>query len=371
MAQRIYSLDVVRGVAIMIMIFVDVPPGVAYPIFIHAPWEGLTFADFAFPGFVFAMGMSAAVSMSKREPSTKKILTRTGELFALGILFNTIPFILALLIMPDFTAKNFFEQAIENLRVFGILQRLALTYALGMFIARLIRKDVGIFIAAFVLLIAYSADFHLYAPDNPFAQEHNISRAVDYVFPGANHIYQPTHDPEGLFGTVASAASFLFGFTAGKILLDTAAIRDKIFLLSAIGGALMIIGGAWSFVDIIAKNLWTAPFALITSGVEIFLLVAIIFLIENFPRTKKFFRPFCAAGTNPLLLFFVVAIVFLLLNTLPSPDAGINLYVWFFNQTFRNLISPEFGSMIFCALFCAAWLPPAEFLYKHGIVIKI
>ena len=371
MTQRIYSLDVLRGVAIMIMIFVDVPPGVAYPIFIHAPWEGLTFADFAFPGFVFAMGMSAAVSMAKREPSTKKILKRTILLFALGILFNTIPFILALLIRSDFTAAIFFERAIENIRVFGILQRLALTYALGIFIARLIRNDIKIFIAAFVLLIAYSAGFHLYAPDNPFAQEHNISGAVDCVFPGVNHIYQPTHDPEGVYGTFASTASFLFGFTAGKILLDTAAIRDKIFLLTATGGALMIIGGAWNFVDIIAKKLWTAPFALITSAVEIFLLVALIILLENFPRTKKFLQPFCAAGTNPLLLFFLVAIVFLLLNTLSSPDAGTNLYVWFFNHTFRNLISPEFGSMIFCAIFCALWLSFAKFLHGRGIVIKL
>ena len=199
--KRIYSLDVLRGVAIMIMVFVDAPPGVAYPIFIHAPWEGLTFADFAFPGFVFAMGVSAAVSTAKREPSIKKILKRVATLFAVGLIFNTIPFIFAWLIRPEFTAANFYSGAIEHMRFFGILQRLALTYALGMLIVRFIRNDLGILIAAFAMLIVSSAGFHLYAPDNPFAEAHNISRTVDYLF-GANHIYLPSHDPEGLYGSV-------------------------------------------------------------------------------------------------------------------------------------------------------------------------
>lgn len=369
--KRIYSLDVVRGVAIMIMLFVDAPPGIAYPIFIHALWEGLTFADFAFPGFVFAMGMSAAVSMSKREPSTKKILKRTMLLFMLGIFFNTIPFMLAWLFWSDFTGEIFFERAIEHLRVFGILQRLALTYAIGIFIAWAFKNDTKIFIAAFALLILSSASFHIYAPDNPFAEEHNISRAVDYLFPGVNHIYTPTHDPEGLFGTFASGASFLFGFLAGRILLDTATTRDKIFMLCTAGTIFFTAGGLWSIFDIVAKKLWTAPFALITSGAEIFLLAALIFLFDKIPRSQKFFRPLAAAGMNPLFLFLFVGVIFILLNTIRSPVDDISIYVWFYLHTFYHLITPEFGSMIFCAIWCLLWLPLAEFMCKRGIVIKL
>lgn len=371
MTKRIYSLDVVRGVAIMIMIFVDAPPGVAYPIFIHAPWEGLTFADFAFPGFVFAMGLSAAVSMSKREPSTKKILKRTALLFTVGILFNTLPFVFAYLIQADFTAVNFYEGAIEHFRVFGILQRLALTYAFGIFIVRAVRNDFGILVSAFVLLMLSSAGFHLYAPDNPFAETHNISRAVDYLF-GENHIYLPSHDPEGLYGTIASTASLLFGFAAGRVLIDNVTTtRDKIFLLCLAGVVMIIAGGLWSSVDIIAKRLWTAPFALITSGVEIFLLAALICLFEKIPRSKKFFRPLCAVGMNPLFFFLASNIALCLLCTIPSPLEGVNLYFWIFQKTFCHLISPEFGSMIFCLLWCLMWLPLAEIFCRRNIVIKI
>lgn len=376
--KRIYSLDVLRGVAIMIMVFVDAPPGVAYPIFVHAPWEGLTFADFAFPGFVFAMGLSAAVSTAKRKPSTKKILKRAAMLFALGLVFNTIPFIFEWLIQPNFTVADFYTGAIEHMRFFGILQRLALTYALGMLIVSAVEqsgtydRELYPFKAAFGLLIVYSISFHLYAPDNPFAEEHNLSRTVDYLF-GANHIYLPSHDPEGLYGTLASTASFLFGFFEGRVLIGrgSSGTAGKVMVLTAAAVILLIVGELWSFVDIIAKRLWTAPFALITSGVEILLLAALIYLFDKVPRSKDFFRPLCAVGMNPLFFFLLTNITLCLLYTIPSPVEGVNLYFWLFQKTFAHLISPRFGSMIFCALWCTMWLPLAEVLYRRDIIIKI
>lgn len=369
--KRIYELDVLRGVAIMIMVFVDAPPGVAYPLFVHAPWEGLTFADFAFPGFVFAMGVSAAVSMAKHEPSTRRILKRAATLFAIGLIFNTIPFIFAWLIRPDFTAANFYDGAIEHMRFFGILQRLALTYALGLFIVRAIRNDLAIMLTSFALLIVYSISFHVYAPDNPFAEAHNLSRTVDYFF-GANHIYLPSHDPEGLYGTITSTASFLFGYLAGRVLIDNVTTTlGKVALLSVASVVLLLAGEAWSMFDIIAKRLWTAPFALITSGVESLLLAALLYLFDKMPRAEKIFRPLCAVGTNPLFFFLLTNIALCLLYTIPSPVAGVNFYFWLFDKTLANLVSPAFGSMIFCALWCLLWLPFAEVLYRRGVVIKI
>lgn len=370
--KRIYSLDVLRGLAIFIMVFVDAPPGgIAYPIFIHAPWEGLTFADFAFPGFVFTMGLSAAVSLARRKPSTKRILKRAAILFAIGIVFNMLPSIFAWLILDDFTGANLYAGTIENLRIFGILQRLALVYAFGLLLARTIRNDLGLFLVAFALLIVSSIGFHVYAPDNPFDQAHNLSRAVDLIFPGANHIYWPTHDSEGLYGTLASTASFLFGFLAGKVLLDRAALRDKLFLLAVAGVILLIAGGAWSIVDIVAKEIWTAPFALITSGVEVLLLVVLIKFLDARPNAKRFFQPLAAVGMNPLFFFLLTNVGLILLNTIPSPAEGMSFYVWFFISTFNHLITPEFGSMLFCLLWCLLWLPIAQILYKMKVTIKI
>ena len=369
--KRFDSLDALRGLAIFIMIFVDAPPVLEkiYPIFVHAPWEGLTFADLAFPGFVFAMGASAAVSMSKRTPTTQKILKRTAILFLIGILFNTLPFIFAYFLWDNFTGADFLQKAIINVRVFGILQRLALTYLFAMLLIRAIKNDLGIFIAAFVILILSSAGFHIYAPDNPFADGHNLSQAIDFIFPGVNHICEPTHDPEGIYGTFASTSSMLFGFLAGKILIDNSNLRDKAFIFCAAGVFFLIVGGIWSNFDIIAKRIWTAPFALITSAIEMLFFAAIIYALDKIPKAKNFLRPLCAIGMNPLFFFLISN--FMLLFFKIWKVGGTGVYFLVYEGVFEKIISPEFGSTIFCLIWTLSWLPLAEFLYRRRIVIKI
>ena len=94
MTKRIYSLDVLRGLAISIMLFLDGPPDKIFSILEHPAWAGLTIPDIALPMFAFAMGAGAAISMSKREPPVKKILKRTALMFLIGVLLEMEPFIL-------------------------------------------------------------------------------------------------------------------------------------------------------------------------------------------------------------------------------------------------------------------------------------
>lgn len=374
--KRIWSLDVLRGVAIAIMLFLDAPPDDIYPILMHAPWEGLTVPDVALPMFAFAMGAGAAISMFRREPSTRRILKRAAVMFAVGLLIGFLPKVLVLLFHDDYMAlmwttatgyvpENFFDAVIGHGRLFGVIQRLAVIYALGILIARAVQSEVGILIAAFALLIVSSAGYHVYAPDNPFDMQHNISGAVDLLFPGANHIYTPTFDPEGLYGSIAGTASVLFGFLAGRVLIDNAAAREKILTFCAAGAVLLIAGGLWSIFDIVAKNLWTTPFTLINAGGD-FLLLALFTKFEA--ATKKFLQPLGALGTNPLFFFVAnqVVVTFMLL----LPDSG-GVYMWLYQHTTQGFISTEFGATLFCTLWCLAWLPLAEIFYRMKIIIKL
>lgn len=360
--KRIWSLDVLRGIAIAIMLFLDAPPDDIYPILEHAPWEGLTVPDVALPMFAFAMGAGAAISMARREPSTRRILKRAAFMFAVGLFLN----VLALIAFGNYPTENFFEVLINHGRPFGVIQRLAVIYALGILIARAIRNEVGILIAAFALLIVSSAGYHVYAPDNPFDMQHNISGAVDFIFPGANHIYKPTHDPEGLYGSIAGAASVLLGFLAGRVLIDNAATREKIFTFFAAGAVLLIAGGVWSMFDIVAKNLWTTPFTLINAGGD-FLLLALFTKFEA--ATKKFLHPLGALGTNPLFFFVANQVTVFFLLILSAGDT--NLYMWLYEHTTQGFISTEFGATLFCAIWCLLWLPIAELFYRLKIIIKL
>ncbi len=349
MSNRIFELDILRGLTVALMIIVDAPPDVMYKFLQHAQWEGINAADLIFPAFVFAMGMAAAISTSKRQPSPKKIFLRAGILFFVGFLLNVLIYFC-------------FDWA--NLRLFGVLQRLALTYFFGMIIFLKLKNAAQISAAAILLLIISSAGFHIYAPENPFDEMHNISGAVDKIFPGVNHIYTPTHDPEGLYGIFASVASMLFGILAGKFLL-----KNELRKIILCGAAILILGYCWSFFDIVAKKIWTAPFALLNAGGDMIFIAALVILFKNFPRLRKYFRPLESLGKNPF--FFFVAMNVSLIFLCSTMIFGTPLWLLLYRITFQGFISAEFGTLVFCVTWCLIWLIPAEIFNRRGIILKI
>src|SRR5579864_6815669 len=98
--HRLISLDVFRGIAIIIMILVNSPGNnTAYKFLNHSVWNGCTLADLAFPFFVFIMGVSLVFSLSKAREigiSTKqlilKISKRTVILILIGLFLNAFPY---------------------------------------------------------------------------------------------------------------------------------------------------------------------------------------------------------------------------------------------------------------------------------------
>ena len=367
--KRFFELDVLRGIAVAIMIIVDAPPTENYWFLKQAAWEGITIADMAFPGFVFAMGISAAVSAKSNSISIKKIFSRSAILFLLGLILNTLPFVLAYFFWTEFTGAQFFSRAIEHGRFFGILQRLALTYCLGMILVKFLQSDKKILLSAFLLLILSSAGFHIYSPENPFVAEHNLSSTIDLMFPGVNHILTPTMDYEGLYGTFSSAALMLLGFFTGKILEKNILPHEKIFMLLKLGGIFLSVGILRSFADIISKPLWTAPFTLLTAGIEIFLLIGILKLLGTNLNAEKILHPLESLGKNPLFCFCgsIIGLIFFFVVKIENIPA----WHWIYQHTFQGIGSTEFSSMLFCFTWCILWILIAEILNKKNIVIKI
>jgi len=349
MNKRIFELDILRGLTIALMIIVDAPPDVMYETLQHAAWQGINLADTIFPAFVFAMGMAAAVSTSRRQPSLKKIFIRAGLLFFVGFLLNVLIYFC-------------FEWA--NLRLFGVLQRLAITYIFGMIIFLKLKNAAQISLAAILLLLVSSLGFHIYAPENPFDEMHNISGAVDKIFPGVNHIYTLTHDPEGLYGTFASVASMLFGILAGKFLL-----KNEVWEIILYGAGILILGYGWSFFDIAAKKIWTAPFALLNAGGDMIFFAALVILFKILPRLRKIFRPLESLGKNPFFFFVAANVSVILLNAIKIFDTP--LWIFIYQKTFQGFISAEFGTLTFCVAWCLIWLIPAEIFNRRGIILKI
>ena len=117
MNSRLISLDFFRGLTIAAMIVVNDPGSwsYVYPPLRHADWHGVTPTDLVFPFFLFIVGVSIVLALSKRNKTDMsiyfKIMKRTIIIFSIGLF---------LALFPNFD--------FENLRIAGVLQRIALVY---------------------------------------------------------------------------------------------------------------------------------------------------------------------------------------------------------------------------------------------------
>ena len=95
--ERIASVDALRGLVILLMIFVNDVAGVkaapAWLKHVSAEADGMTLPDMVFPAFLFIMGMSVPLALGRalarglsRKRLVGRILTRTLTLLVMGVL---------------------------------------------------------------------------------------------------------------------------------------------------------------------------------------------------------------------------------------------------------------------------------------------
>ncbi|XP_042464201.1 heparan-alpha-glucosaminide N-acetyltransferase-like isoform X3 [Zingiber officinale] len=104
------------------MVFVDYA-GSVLPYVGHAPWDGVHLADFVMPFFLFIAGISVSIvykNKANKVQSTRKAVVRAVKLFVLGVLLQGGYFH----VINSLT----FGVDIDRIRVFGILQRIAIGY---------------------------------------------------------------------------------------------------------------------------------------------------------------------------------------------------------------------------------------------------
>lgn len=262
--SRLRSLDVFRGLAVLGMILVNAADlgGDAYPFLRHAEWEGLTLADLVFPCFLFIVGAAMGLSMHRASSAERggiylRVLRRTLLLFALGLASNWLH------------ARGW-----EDLRIMGVLQRIALCYAAVACVLLNVSQRGQYYIAGSTLLgyWALLAFVDVPAHSNASIFSMNLPSYIDRILLGDAHLlkatpYESQLDPEGLLSTLPAMVNVLVGVFCARWL--SRAPRDTRTSLHLFGlGALVVgVGWAWSAVFPINKALWTSSFVLVTSGV--------------------------------------------------------------------------------------------------------
>lgn len=259
MNGRIVAVDSMRGLTMAAMIVVNNPGSWAHmaPGLRHAAWGGWpTPADLVFPFFLFLVGVStplalrrrlAAPGSSSRGALLASAARRALALAAIGFFLNLFPA---------------FDLA--SVRVPGVLQRIALV-SLACVAAALWLRPRAIAGLVAALLVGYTLVL-LLAPV-PGVGQPVLTPAVhlpawldDRVF--GRHTWRGPGDPEGLLSSLGAVATGLLGVLAAGALAADRAARVMMGW-----GVLLLAAGAASTVSVpVAKEVWTASYALITGG---------------------------------------------------------------------------------------------------------
>lgn len=374
---RLKSLDIMRGLTVALMILVNNGGEQNYHILTHSKWNGLTPCDLVFPFFLFMMGMSTYLSLRKTEfkPSLiiyRKIAKRTILLFLIGLSINWFDMI---------CSGNGLD--FSHLRIWAVLQRIALCYGIVSLLAIHInqRYFVHIILGIIIVYMGILAFGNGYAYDASV----NIIAQADLNFFGYDHLYHKSPvDPEGLLSTLPAIAHTMIGFLCCKyISVAGQNVHSKIKFLKISGLIMLILGFFLSLSGFgINKRIWSPSYVFVTCGFAAWILSLLIQWIDRSEisaegkteanaegktiKTKE--NPitvlFLSFGTNPLFLYVLSEFLAIVFRTYGIKDDLLGLI--------RNVISDEYlVSLTYALFFVAIHAAMGIWMYQKKIFIKL
>jgi predicted acyltransferase len=365
---RFRSLDVFRGMAICLMIVVNTPGAGSepWPVLDHADWFGFTAADIVFPSFLFAVGNALAFGSLKSQSEGefwRKTLRRTAIILALGILFHWFPF-------GRMTDQGWAWKTWGEVRIPGVLQRIALCYCFGAIAARYLDVRRLLALSAALLLGYWALLLATAPPDLALTKLGNIGNAVDRFVFGVAHLYHRDYDfdPEGLPGTLPAIVNVIFGYLAGLYARKNGASRLVATRYLGVGIALFIAALVLNPFFPIGKKLWTSSFVLLTVGIDLIVLAGLVAWIDLGKHRfgVRFFEIF---GRNPIFIYIFAIILDRAVSSIPV--GGQSFWKWLGKDVMNPILPGPPGSLV-CAIgfMLACWLM-AWALDRRNIVIKV
>lgn len=360
-SNRLLSLDVLRGLTVAGMILVNNGGGPhSFAPLNHADWNGLTPCDLVFPFFLFMVGVSIFISLNRHagEPGLPlKIFRRTVILFLIGVALHAWDMV----IWGDAASIP------SHLRIWGVLQRIALSYGGAAFIF-LAFKGRHLWQTVITLLVVYSI---ILIAGNGYSQNpgENLLARVDSALFG-NHLWgevlrgRTPLDPEGLMGVISGIAHALIGVICGRALMQGRDISERVMRILIISVCLGIAGFLLSYGLPFNKRIWSPSFVLVTCGMASGLLGLFTWLIDlkGYVRWTAVFKWF---GMNALFIY-------ILSEMLPSVLGVFGISDLLFSG-WASIFGPgsPWSFLFFALTFDAIMAIIAWFLYRKKIVIKI
>jgi predicted acyltransferase len=372
-SRRLVVLDVVRGLTVAFMILVNNngSESLAYAPLKHSAWNGCTPTDLVFPTFLFLVGIALVFSTASRiaRGETKRVLLihafrRTAIIVIISLIVHGFP-----------------NYPLTTMRVYGVLQRIAICYLAATILYLWDRRVVALVSAAVACLLGYwilmrwvpVPGFGMPGRDIPFLDRYmNWDAVVDRrLFPA--RLDEGVFDPEGLISNIPALATCLFGVLTGLWLRTGKQMTTKAGGLLAGSIAGLTLGSFWGIWFPINKRMWTSSYVLFAAGWTLFALAICYFVIEIKNYRGAWTYPLKVFGANAL---FSYALSELLSSTLDHIHFVVNgqaitLQNLIYSRIFSPIVSPSFGSLLYSLCFVLACFVPAAYLFRKEIFVKV
>jgi len=349
------------------MIIVNMPGSWSYvyaPLR-HAKWHGCTPTDLVFPFFLFIVGVAMTFSFRKYDNRlspvvVKKIAKRVALIFLIGLFLNAFPF----------------HKALSDLRILGVLQRIAIAYGIAALLYLALSRTRLIVLSA-LLLIGYWLLLLGFGQGGPFALETNLVRTIDLKILGQSHVWGGfgiPFDPEGLLSTLPAVVTVILGALTGRLIQSAAHLRSAILRILLVGASAIVLGQLWGLFFPINKALWTSSYVLFTAGLAMLFMGVLLWLIDV-RGYRRWAYPFVVFGMNSLFLYALSSIwvrtYIYLLNFETADGAATNAYKWLYEQIFVPVAGHLNGSLLFAITHVFFFWIILFLLYRKRIFIKI
>jgi predicted acyltransferase len=369
-APRLVSLDFFRGATIAAMILVNNAgngPDSYWPLK-HAEWNGWTPTDLIFPFFLFMVGVSMAFSFrtrltrgESRWQLLRHVLWRGVILIGLGLMLNGF---------PD-------RYSLSSWRIYGVLQRIAICYVVTAVFALWTRRRAWI-VAAFTCLAGYwilmryvpvpgfgvpRLDIPLLDPDR------NLAAWLDRKLL-AGHLYDGTHDPEGLLSTIPAVATTLLGLITGDWLHGIRSGKAKVIGMALCGLAGV---GAGEFCNLwlpINKNLWTGSFVLLSAGLALLCLALCYWVLDVKHWRGRWTTFFLVFGMNPITAYVFAELISHGLYRFSTAE-GLSWQDVLYQDRFDAVANPANASLLYAICFVLMCWAVMWVLYRKRIFLRI
>lgn len=368
MHHRSQAIDVMRGLtlALMIVVNMSISETLSYGPLLHADWHGLTLTDVVFPSFMFVVGAALSFTLGKYQGMgdaavLRKIILRTVLIFLCGYLLAWFPFF-----QVD-KAGQLVMRSLENTRILGVLQRIALGYGCAALILHYWKLR-GAIVFGIVALLGYWWVMYEFGD---YSLVGNAGIKLDRFVLGESHMYRGegiAFDPEGILSTLPAIVNVLAGYFAGSFVREKGRGYETVAKLMMAGAICVVVALAWHGVFPINKKLWTSSYVVCTVGIDLCVLAILIYVIDlrGDRRWAYFFEVF---GRNTLFIYVLSGILMKLSRLAHVGDQSA--FNWLYAAGFQWWAGGKNGSLLFALTFMLICWLVGYIMDRKKIYIKL